>query len=370
MLREYFSQFGAITEVLQLYHRDTDRKKGVGFITFEDEDAVDKIVLIGAHIIKGRALEAQKAMTEKSMTDLKKGYEESNKKATDPTDRIMRRLFVRRLPPDISLEDLNAHFGQFGEVVDSDIPIHKRTGLRATYAFLTYASLEQVDECMKSRPHSLNDKEVIVRRAMDNELPEFSDCKKIFLGAPGGKTTDTSGLGHDISDEELQTYFQEYGTVVSVKQIMKETGEHKGVGYVEFEDPDSVDRAVLIGIHQIKDRTFEAKKALTEQQMNMHRAKQREKERGFGSFGEPSYFGWRGLGHSRGGRGRGGYGMRGMGMYGMSDYTTDFNGFGGFGGGQQQGPNLPDFEMTPAEREFMTGVGPGPRPGGEIFSEC
>ena len=61
--------------------------------------------------------------------------------------------------------------------------------------------------------------------------------------------------------------------------------------------------------------------------------------------------------------------MRGMGMYGMSDYTTDFNGFGGFGG-QQPGPNLTDFEMTPAEREFMTGVRPGPRPVGEIFSEC
>ena len=71
--REYFGQFGNITEVLQLYHRDTDRKKGVGFITFDDEDAVDKIVLIGAHIIKGRAIEAQKAITEKSMNDMKAG---------------------------------------------------------------------------------------------------------------------------------------------------------------------------------------------------------------------------------------------------------------------------------------------------------
>ena len=340
--REYFGQYGAITEVLQLYHRDTDRKKGVGFITFEDEDAVDKIVLIGAHIIKGRAIEAQKAMTEKSMNDIKAGYEESNKKPADPTDRIMRRLFVRRLSPETTLEDLNAHFGQFGEVVDSDIPIHKRTGQRATYAFLTYASLEQVDECMKSRPHTLNDKEVIVRRAMDNELPEFSDCKKIFLGAPGGKTTDSSGLGHDISDEELQSYFEDYGTVLSVKQIIKESGEHKGVAYVEFEDPDSVDKAVLIGVHQIKDRMIEAKKALTEQQMNMHRAKQREKEMNFGDGppgGYGGYYGGRGGGYSRGrpnmrnlGR-RGGFGMMGMGLYGMSDYTTDFTGFGRFGGG-------------------------------------
>merc|ERR1719266_887795 len=44
----------------------------------------------------------------------------------------------------------------------------------------------------------------------------------------------------------------------------------------------------------------------------------------------------------------------GMGVSGMSDYTTDFNGFGGFGGGQPSGYN-PDTEMTPAERDFMMG---------------
>ena len=390
--REYFGQFGNITEVLQLYHRDTDRKKGVGFITFDDEDAVDKIVLIGAHIIKGRAIEAQKAITEKSMNDMKAGYDDSVTKPTDPTDRVMRRLFIRRLPQNTTLDDLNEHFSQFGEVVDSDIPIHKKTGLRATYGFVTYASLEQVDECMKSRPHNINDKEVIVRRAMDNELPEFSECKKIFLGAPGGKTTAVAGLGLDISDDELRTYFGEYGTVVSVKQIMKDNGMHKGVGYVEFDDPDCVDKAVLIGLHKIKGRRIAAKKALTEQQMNMHRAKQMEKERndyyggggsrpqpqrGFGSFGDESYFGsrgmvgYRGMGGGGGGGGmRGGFGMggggggglmmnrtlgMGMGVSGMSDYTTDFNGFGGFGGGQPSGFNLPDTEMTPAEREFMMG---------------
>ena len=107
--RQYFGQFGNITEVLQLYHRDTDRKKGVGLITFDDEDAVDKIVLIGAHIIKGRAIEAQKAITEKSMNDMKAGYDESVTKATDPTDRVMRRLFIRRLPQNTTVEELNEH---------------------------------------------------------------------------------------------------------------------------------------------------------------------------------------------------------------------------------------------------------------------
>ena len=53
-LKEYFGAFGNITSVMQLYHKDSQNKKGVGFITFDDEDAVDKIVLIGAHIVKVR----------------------------------------------------------------------------------------------------------------------------------------------------------------------------------------------------------------------------------------------------------------------------------------------------------------------------
>ena len=56
-----------------------------------------------------------------------------------------------------------------------------------------------------------------------------------FIDLVGGKTTKTAGLGLDISDEELKEYFEQYGTVTNVKQIIKDTGMHKGVGFVEFE---------------------------------------------------------------------------------------------------------------------------------------
>ena len=35
-LKDYFGQFGIITQVMQLVHKDTGRKKGVGFIYFEE----------------------------------------------------------------------------------------------------------------------------------------------------------------------------------------------------------------------------------------------------------------------------------------------------------------------------------------------
>ena len=104
--------------------------------------------------------------------------------------------------------------------------------------------------------------------------------------------------------------------------------------------------------------------------MDLERSYGEGPSRGFGSFGDNSY--WRGPGHGYNGRGmrsRGGRG--GVGVYGMSDYTTDFNGFGGFGGHSGGFTNSPDFEMTPAEREFMMGgtVTSRPLPRAGLFGE-
>ena len=82
-------------------HPGTNRKKGVAFVSFDDEDCVDKIVLIGAHIVKGRTLEAQKAISERSMNESRAVDDDDfgeRQEPTDPKDRIMRRVFVRNLP--------------------------------------------------------------------------------------------------------------------------------------------------------------------------------------------------------------------------------------------------------------------------------
>merc|ERR1719431_1725822 len=148
--------------------------------------------------------------------------------------------------------------------------------------------MDQVDECQKARPHKINDKDITVRRAMDNEDPELSSCLKVFLGSPGGRTTSTGGLSDNISDDDLKEYFGQFGTITNCKQIRdKVTDKHKGVAFIEYEDTDSVDKVVLLCIHTIKDRQIEATKALTDQQRRKQDLRGREKriaemERGYG----------------------------------------------------------------------------------------
>ena len=43
-LREYFSMFGNVTEVTRLTEEDTGKKRGFGFVEFDDYDPVDKCI--------------------------------------------------------------------------------------------------------------------------------------------------------------------------------------------------------------------------------------------------------------------------------------------------------------------------------------
>ena len=43
-LREYFSAFGNVTEVTRLTEKDTGKKRGFGFVEFDDYDPVDKCI--------------------------------------------------------------------------------------------------------------------------------------------------------------------------------------------------------------------------------------------------------------------------------------------------------------------------------------
>jgi len=68
---EYFSDFGNVIGVEQVKWHDTGKKRGFGFVKFDDHDPVDKIVLIGFHKLKGKTLEVKKGLSKQEMAALK-----------------------------------------------------------------------------------------------------------------------------------------------------------------------------------------------------------------------------------------------------------------------------------------------------------
>ncbi|KAF8391654.1 hypothetical protein HHK36_023961 [Tetracentron sinense] len=60
--KKYFDQFGTITDVVVMYDHNTQRPRGFGFITFDSEEAVDKVLLKIFHELNGKMVEVKRAV--------------------------------------------------------------------------------------------------------------------------------------------------------------------------------------------------------------------------------------------------------------------------------------------------------------------
>ncbi|XP_062871256.1 heterogeneous nuclear ribonucleoprotein A1-like [Trichomycterus rosablanca] len=66
-LRDYFTEFGKIEAVEIMVDRNTGTKRGFAFVTFDDHDAVDRIVIQKYHTINGHNSEVRKALSKQEM---------------------------------------------------------------------------------------------------------------------------------------------------------------------------------------------------------------------------------------------------------------------------------------------------------------
>ncbi|KAL0301085.1 UNVERIFIED_CONTAM: Heterogeneous nuclear ribonucleoprotein 1 [Sesamum radiatum] len=60
--KDYFDQFGTITDVVVMYDHNTQRPRGFGFITYDSEDAVDRVLHKTFHELKGKMVEVKRAV--------------------------------------------------------------------------------------------------------------------------------------------------------------------------------------------------------------------------------------------------------------------------------------------------------------------
>ncbi|XP_028757970.1 heterogeneous nuclear ribonucleoprotein 1 isoform X3 [Neltuma alba] len=60
--KKYFDQFGTITDVVVMYDHNTQRPRGFGFITYDSEEAVEKVLFKTFHELNGKMVEVKRAV--------------------------------------------------------------------------------------------------------------------------------------------------------------------------------------------------------------------------------------------------------------------------------------------------------------------
>jgi squid-like protein len=106
-LRDHFGQFGEIESINIKTDPTTGRSRGFAFIVYKEAESIDKVVGVVEHVINNKKVDPKKA---KARTG---------------------KIFVGGLIPEISDDEIKAFFGQFGTIVDVEMPFDKQKNQRA-----------------------------------------------------------------------------------------------------------------------------------------------------------------------------------------------------------------------------------------------
>lgn len=104
-LRTYFNKFGELEQVEVMEDRETRKKRGFAFVTFQDHDPVDKIVSQKYHTINSHNCEVRKALPKNEMDKYKMKQQDDRSSAPSSEHRDREREYRRSPPPPSYMHD-------------------------------------------------------------------------------------------------------------------------------------------------------------------------------------------------------------------------------------------------------------------------
>lgn len=172
-LREYFGQFGNVTDVLVMKDPITQRSRGFGFITFSTPEAVDRVLSVPSHSLDGKKIDPKHA-TPKSKSKANK----------------TKKIFVGGVSQETSSDEVKAYFNQFGKVEEAVMLMDQQTKRHRGFGFVTFEQEETVDRVCEIHFHTIKNKKVECKKAQPKEAVQAANTAALL-----GKRVILSNLG-------------------------------------------------------------------------------------------------------------------------------------------------------------------------------
>ncbi|KAE8556309.1 hypothetical protein EYB25_001010 [Talaromyces marneffei] len=214
-LKDYFSQFGEVSECTVMRDSATGRSRGFGFLTFRDPKTVNT-VMVKEHYLDGKIIDPKRAIPRDEQEKTSK-------------------IFVGGVSQEATEQDFKQFFMQFGRVVDATLMIDKDTGRPRGFGFVTFDS-EAAVEATLSRPLEILGKSIEVKKAQPRGNLRDDGGRR---GRDQGMTPDNSqqqggqgpgGMPSGITPQMMAQYWQRMQQYFAMMQQQMAAAQGTGMG--------------------------------------------------------------------------------------------------------------------------------------------
>jgi len=249
----YFSKWGTVIKVVQPAAGTSG--KGYAFITFSSVQEKIAALSVKPHEIKGVELRVVEAKPKPSGPS-SPFYPPFQFEIQDPSvirdeyEENPTRLFVGRLPAEITKEELRDYFSTFGQVADVFRPPSQPTSTDPKgYAFVTFRETKELWRALAGSPHILKDHKIEVVEARPKTARGPSSLNtgtepRVFVGR----------IPIDAPETEVKSYFAKFGNVVDVYRPKQNQKEGFYFAFVIFESSTDVAKVLCEEHHSLPNR--------------------------------------------------------------------------------------------------------------------
>lgn len=227
-LREAFSRFGNITDLIIIKDKHSKKSRGFGFVTFKDKKSMKRIIK-EKHRIRAKSLEVKLAEPKKAS---------KLQEVADITS--ITKVFVGGIPKNADSSHLAEYFGKYGEIFEASVIEDKKTNEQRGFGFVNFKNVDSVKrvmddyfvhnilgkwvECKVALPKSVSDPNTNTEFTIDessSEPEEENQLKPLLSPEKEVQTIQHLSVPHLIVPSKLPIGPSDLKSLAKIKQKKK-----------------------------------------------------------------------------------------------------------------------------------------------------